>query len=72
MKAGRKGDEPLVVLSEELFIDPGLVVKALGEGGGYQLAQVVVADQVFGQEDQVEGGLGWAFGRLVGSAPGAT
>ena len=52
-QAGGQGDEPLVVLLQQLEVHPGLVVKALGPGLAHHGGQVAVAGLVFAQEHQV-------------------
>ena len=42
---------------QQLFVDAGLVVKAFREAGGYKLDQVVVAGQIFAEQDEVIVGL---------------
>ena len=67
-EARRQPDQALAVPGEVLAVDPRLVVVAVDVGVGDQPAQVAVADQVLGQQDQVEGlGVGLAF--LVGHRP---
>ena len=67
----RQADSPieaLAVLGEVLAVDARLVVVAVDVGVGDEPAEVPVADEVLGQEDQVEGlGVGLAF--LVGHRP---
>ena len=52
-EAGGEGDQALVVLLQQLFIHPRLVVEAFQVGFGGQLDQVLVAGLVLGQQDQV-------------------
>ncbi len=52
-EAGREADQVLVVALQELVVDPGLVVEALDERQGRQVAQVPVALGVLGQQDHV-------------------
>ena len=53
LEAGRQGDEPLAVSAEQLLVDPGLVVHALGIALGDQLQQVLVAGHVLGQQHEM-------------------
>ncbi len=57
-KTGGHGDQPLVVLAQQIPVDPGLVVEALAVGDRYQVAEVAVAGQVHAQQHQVSRGLG--------------
>ncbi len=57
-QARRGDDDPLVVLREQLAVDAGLGVEALGVGQRRELDQVPVPDRVAGQKDQVVVGLG--------------
>ena len=41
------------MLGQELPVDPGLDVKALGEAAGHQIAQIPVSHVVFAQQYQV-------------------
>ena len=52
-EARRLGDDPLGVLRQELLVDAGDVVEALGERPGRQLDEVAVALLVHRQEDEV-------------------
>ena len=52
-QAAGEADEALAVLMEQLPVYPGLYVKALGKGGGDQIAQVAVARLVLAQEYEV-------------------
>ena len=54
-EAGGEADEALGVAGQELAVDPRLVVVAVEVGVGEEPAEVPVADEVLGQEDQVEG-----------------
>ena len=47
------GDQPVVVLLEQLPVHPRLVVVALEERQARQLDQVAVADLVLGQQREV-------------------
>jgi hypothetical protein len=51
--AAREHDQPVVVLLEQIEIDPGLVIVALQKALGDQGGQVAVADQVGGQQRDV-------------------
>ena len=53
-QAGGKPDQPLGVARQVLAVDPRLVVVAVEVGVGHEPAEVPVADEVRGQEDQVE------------------
>ena len=53
-EAGGEADEALGVAGEELAVDARLVVVAVEVGVGEEPAQVPVADEVLGQEDEVE------------------
>ena len=67
-QARRQPDQPLAVPGEVLAIDARLVVVAVDVGVGDEPAQVPVADEVLGEEDQVEG-LGVGLALLVGHRP---
>ena len=67
-EAGAQSDEALAVLREVLAVDPGLVVVAVEVGVGDEPTQVLVADEVLGQQDQVER-LGVGLALLVGHRP---
>ena len=67
-EARRQPDQALAVAGQVLAIDPRLVVVAVDVGVGDEPAQVPVADQVLGQQDQVEG-LGVGLALLVGHRP---
>ncbi len=68
VEAGGQADQPVAVLREVLAVDPGLVVVAVDVGVGDQAAEVPVAGQVLGEQDQVEG-LGVGLALLVGHRP---
>ena len=53
LEAAREPDQTLVVLPQDLLVDPGLVVKAFKIGQGNQLHQVLVAGEVLCQQHQV-------------------
>ena len=42
-----------MILPQQLFVDPRMVVEAVDEGVRYDLGQIVVAREVFGQKNQV-------------------
>ena len=46
-------DEPLAVPMQQLPVDAGADIEALGEARGHEVAQVVIARLVFAQEDQM-------------------
>ena len=52
-QASGQADQPLAVGVEQLPVDPGTDVEAVGEAAGHQVAEVAVADVVFAQEDQM-------------------
>lgn len=52
--AGARADQPLAVLSEQLLVDPRLVMEAVLVGGGHHLAEVPVALLVLAEQNQVE------------------
>ena len=52
-QTGRKADQPLVILLQQLFVDAGLGIKALQKARRHQLDQVFVADFVFTQQHQM-------------------
>ena len=52
--AGAGDDQPLAVLGEELTVDAGLAVEALGIAQGRELDEVLVAGEVLREEDEVE------------------
>ncbi len=54
-KAGRKADKSPAILFKQLFIDPWLIVKALGIRKGNKLYKVAVALLVFAQKHQMIG-----------------
>ena len=56
-QAGRAANQPFVIVPQQLLVHARLVVESLGEGVGDHLAEVVVAFEVFGQQDQVVAGL---------------
>ena len=51
--AGQR-DNPFVQLAQQLLVHARLVIKTFSEAGGHQAAQVAVALQVHGQQDEVE------------------
>ena len=51
--AGRQGDQPLVVLLQQLEVHPGAVVETLGPGLAHQGGEIPVAGFVFAQQHQV-------------------
>ncbi len=53
MQTGGHGNQSVAVLSEDLFIDPGFVVKSFKLGNGGQFTEVAVTFLIFGQQDQV-------------------
>ena len=59
---------PSLCSREVLAVDPRLVVVAVDVGVGDEPAQVPVADEVLGEQDQVEG-LGVGLALLVGHRP---
>ena len=56
-QARRAADQPLVVLFDQLLVDTRLVIESLGKRVGDHLAEVVIAFEVLGQQDQVVAGL---------------
>ena len=54
-KAPGERDETLVVLLEQIPVDPGVVVEALHVGSGHELQEVRIAGPVLREERQVEG-----------------
>ena len=52
-QARAQGDEALAVGTEQLQINPGLDVKALGPGHGYQIGKVAVALLILAQQHQM-------------------
>ena len=54
-QTGRKADKALRPLTEQVQIDPGLDVKALGIGLAYHVREVAVTHLVFAQQNQVPG-----------------
>ena len=67
-QARRQPDEPLAVAGQVVAVDARLVVVAVDVRVGHEPAQVPVADEVLGEEDQVEG-LGVGLALLVGHRP---
>ena len=67
-EARRQPDQALAVLGQVLAVDARLVVVAVDVGVGDEPAQVPVADEVLGEQDQVEG-LGVGLALLVGHRP---
>ena len=67
-KAGGQPDQPLAMSGEVVAIDARLVVVAVDVGVGDESAEVPVADEILGQQDQVEG-LGVGLALLVGHRP---
>ena len=55
-QAAAQADQPVRMRSQDLLVDPGLVVKPLEVRGGDQFEQVVVARFVLGQKRQVVSG----------------
>src|SRR5690606_36408221 len=53
-QAARQGDDALVVLLEQLQVDARLHVEALEVGAAGELAEVLVALEVLGQQGEVE------------------
>ncbi len=53
LEAARKGNQPPMVLPQELFIDSSLVVESFQVRQGHQLHQIPVTGQVFGEQDQM-------------------
>ena len=53
-EAGRQADEALRVVAQDLLVDPRVVVEALQVPHRVEVGQVLVADLVLGQEDEVE------------------
>ena len=54
-KTRGQGDQPLVVLLEQLKVDSGLAVKAVDKGFRHQIAEVLVPRSVFTQQYQMVG-----------------
>ena len=52
-KAGGQADKALAVFRQQIVVDAGLVVEAVDEGLGREAHEVLVADLVLGEEDQV-------------------
>ena len=52
-KAGRQGNDSLMVLFQNLIVHPGLIVIALGEAQRHQLHQVVIACIIFRKKHQM-------------------
>ncbi len=52
-ETGRKTDDALVVACKQFFVDPGLVVHALGKREGRQDFEILVSLRVFGDEYQM-------------------
>ena len=67
-QARRQPDQAFAVAGQMLAIDARLVVVAVDVGVGDEPAQVPVAGEVLGEEDQVEG-LGIGLALLVGHRP---
>jgi hypothetical protein len=67
-EAGAEPDQALAVAGEVFAVDPGLVVVAVDMGVGDEPAEVAIADEILGQEDQVEG-LGVGLALLLGHRP---
>ncbi len=68
-EAGREADQAFRVARQELPVDPRLVVVAVEVGVGQKSAEVPVADEVLGQEDEVERlGVGLALAVAHGAA----
>jgi len=53
LEAARQGDQPPMVLPQELLIDSSLVVESFQVRQGHQLHQIPVTGQVFGEQDQM-------------------
>ena len=54
-QTGRQGDQPLVILLQQLPVHPGLAVKSLGPGAGHHGDQVLVPRVVLAQQNQMAG-----------------
>ena len=54
-ETGGEADEPFIVLSEYLFVDPGHVVEAFGVGEADEFQEVLVALLVHGEEHHMVG-----------------
>ena len=67
-EAGGQPDQPLTVAGEMVAIDARLVIVAVDVGVGDEPAEVPVADEILGQQDQMEG-LGVGLALLVGHRP---
>jgi len=68
VEAGRQADQALAVLRQVLAVDARLVVVAVDVRVRDEAAQVPIADEVGGEEDEVEG-LGVGLALLVGHRP---
>ena len=69
-QAGRKPDQPLVVLGQNLPVNPGTVVETLKMRPGDQLREVAVTLEVPGQEHEMKRRLVRRAPFLVQAAPG--
>ena len=71
-QAGRRDDEPLVVLREQLAVDARLGVEAFGVGERRELDQVPVAGHVAREQHEMVVRLGaWRRPRFVRAGPRA-
>ena len=52
-QTGRQGNQPFVILAQDVFIDPRFIVEAVTIPFGYDLHQVLVALVVLSQQHQV-------------------
>ena len=56
-QAGGKGNQPLMVRQEQLMIDPRFIIKSLHVSQRDQPRKILIACIIFGQENQVVGGV---------------
>ena len=54
-QAGRKGNQPIVPLAQQLQVNAGLAVKSVEEGLRHHVAQVLIALAIFAQQHQMIG-----------------
>ncbi len=61
-QAGGHGDQPFIVLAQQLPVDAGTIVKTFAVTGGNQPTEIAVADEIFTEQDIMIRGLGRAPG----------
>ena len=54
-QAGRQGNQPLVVLPQQVLVNAGPDIKAFGKAPGHHMAEIPVADLIAAQKDEMPG-----------------